>query len=389
MKLLIVFPSTQRGGAEEYAIKIARGIKKKKWKIHAAFPKTLETISLIDDFTQQSIDYHQLEIADKPGNKFNSLKASISRLFVTYKLLLEIKPDVILLNLPAHHFSFTVVLVYGLLKIPTAVVFHLIPAPASFSSGKIRAYHWAKSRNQEWITISDYNRKYLAQEFAMDTQELRCIYNGIEQQSLVIPSNSDRHQLRLKIRKELGLAETSQLLLTVARLHPQKGHDYLIPIIPKIIAKFPQVHFVWVGDGDLAPSLSKILQQHSVENKVSLLGYRNDIPDLLNAADIFLFPSYQEGLPFAILEAMVHRLPIVASNTGGIPEMIVHQRNGLLFETGNRQDLLKKLDWALSHPTTMVQMAEVGKVEVQKFSETKMLKDTLEVLENLALTRQS
>ncbi len=389
MKLLIVFPSTQRGGAEEYAIKIARGIKQKKWKIHAAFPKTPETISLIDDFTQQGIEYHHLEIADKPGNKFNSLKASIFRLFVTYKLLLEIKPDVILLNLPAHHFGFAIVLVYGLLKIPTAVVFHLIPAPASFSSAKIRAYHWAKARNQEWITISDYNRKYLAQEFAMDLQELRCIYNGIEQQSLVIPSNRDRHQLRLKIRQELGLAETSQLLLTVARLHPQKGHDYLIPTMPEIVAKFPQAHFVWVGDGDHASYLTEILQQHNVEKKVSFLGYRRDIPDILSAADIFLFPSYQEGLPFAILEALVYGLPIVASDTGGIPEMIVHQHNGLLFETGDRQDLLEKLDWALTHPNTMVQMAEVGKVEVQKFSETKMLKDTLKVLENLALTRQN
>lgn len=228
MKLLIVFPSTQRGGAEEYTLKIARGIKQKKWKIHAAFPKTPETASLIDDFTQQGVEYHQLEIADKPGNKFNSLKANISRLFVTYKLLLEIKPDVILLNLPAHYFGFIVVLVCGLLKIPTAVVFHLIPAPASFGLAKLRAYHWAKARNQEWITISDYNRQYLAREFNLDACELRCIYNGIEQQSLVIPSNSNRHQLRLKIRQELGLAETSQLLLTVARLHPQKGHDYLI-----------------------------------------------------------------------------------------------------------------------------------------------------------------
>lgn len=146
---------------------------------------------------------------------------------------------------------------------------------------------------------------------------------------------------------------------------------------------------MWVGDGELAASLIKMLQQHNVEKKVSLLGYRNDIPDLLNAADIFLFPSYQEGLPFAVLEAMVYGLPIVASNTGGIPEMVLHQHNGLLFETGDRQDLLEKLDWALTHPTTMTQMAEVGKVEVQKFSETKMLEDTLKVLENQALTRQN
>ncbi len=389
MKLLIILPSTQRGGAEEYTVKIARGVKQKKWKIHTAFPRTSETISLIDDFTQQGIEYHQLEIADEPGNKFTSFKTSLFRLFTTYRLLLKIKPDVVLLNLPAHYFGFAVILVCGLFKIPTAVIFHLIPAPASFSSAKLRAYHWAKARNQEWITISDYNRKYLAQEFDLDIRELRCVYNGIKQKSLAISSDVDRQQLRSKIRQELGLAETSQLLLTVARLHPQKGHDYLIPIIPKIVAKFPQAHFVWVGDGDRSSYLTKMLQQHNVEAKVSFLGYRRDIPDILSAADIFLFPSYQEGLPFAVLEAMVYGLPIVASDTGGIPEMVVHQRNGLLFKTGDRHDLLEKLDWALTYPTAMAQMAEAGKVEVQKFSETKMLKDTSEILENLALSAKS
>ena len=388
MKLLIILPSTQRGGAEEYTLKIARGVEPKKWTIHTAFPKTPETISLINDFTQQNIEYHQLEIADEPGNKFASLKASLLRLFTTYRLLLKIKPDVVLLNLPAHYFGFAVVLVCGLLKIPTAVVFHLIPAPAMFSSAKLQAYHWAKSRNQKWITISDYNCKYLAQEFDLDINELECVYNGIKQESLVIPSKSDRHELRLKIRQELGLTDNSKLLLTVARLHPQKGHDYLIPIIPEIVARFPPVRFVWVGDGERS-SLTQMLRQHNVEAEVSFLGYRRDIPDILNAADIFLFPSYQEGLPFAVLEALVYGLPIVASDTGGIPEMVVHQHNGLLFKTGDRQDLQEKLDWALTHPTAMAQMAEVGKVEVQKFSEKKMLEDTSKILENLALLSRS
>ena len=389
MKLLIIFPSTQRGGAEEYTLKIARGVLQSGWEVHTAFPKTPETISLINDFIKQDIKYHQLDIADVEDNKMASFKVSLSRLFKTYQLLLKIKPDVVLLNLPAHHMGFIILWLCGLLKIPTAVVFHLIAFPASFSTSKLRAYHWAKARNQEWITISDYNRRYLAREFNLNLGELRCVYNGIKQESLVIPSQSERDRLRLKIRQELGLAQTSQLLLTVARIHPQKGHDYLIPIISEIIAKFPQVHFVWVGDGDRTSYLFKMLQQYNVEAKVNCLGYRDDIPDLLSAADIFVFPSYQEGLPFAVLEAMVYGLPIVASDTGGIPEMVIHQRNGLLFETGNSQDLQEKLDWALTYPKKMAQMAEAGRVEVQKFSETQMLQDTSKILETLALQAKS
>ena len=383
MKLLIIFPSSQRGGAEEYTLKIAKGVLRQNCKIHVAFPKTHETSSLINDFTQLNAEYHQLNIADVKGNKFASLKASFSRLFSIYQLLNEIKPDVVLLNLPAHHLGFTILLLCGLLNFPTAVVFHLVPFSASFSKAKLQAYHQAKNRNQEWITISDYNRQHLAQEFNLDPQEFNCIYNGIERKSTMVKSDGDREGLYFKIRRELALTQTSQLIITVARLHPQKGHDYLIPIIPEIVAKFPQVHFVWVGDGEYQPYLEDLLREYKVETRVSFLGYRDDIPDLLTAADIFLFPSYQEGLPFAILEAMVYGVPIVASNTGGIPEMIAHQENGLLFATGDSYELLQQTNWALTHPTAMTNMAEAAKAEVVKFSETKMIENTWKVLDFL------
>jgi glycosyltransferase involved in cell wall biosynthesis len=385
MKLLIILPSTQRGGAEEYTLKIAQVALQAGWQIHTAFPQTLDTASLIADFRQQNIEYHPLNIADQEKGKLVSIKASLLRLFRTQKLLSQLQPDVVLLNLPAHHLGFISLWLCGLLKIPTAVVFHLIPFSASFSKSKLRAYHWAKARNQKWITISNYNCQRLAEEFSLPSQEFCCIYNGIKQESLR-PSNLEtKQQLRAQIRQELDLEANSQILLTVARLHPQKGHDYLIPIMPEIIAHFPDVQFIWVGDGEYQAYLSQQLQEYQVKERVIFLGYRQDIPNLLAAADLFLFPSYQEGLPFAVLEAMVYGVPIVASDTGGIPEMIVNEKHGLLFRTGDRQDLLQKLDWALNHPASMAQMANMAQVQVQKFSEATMLQNTLEVLQNLKL----
>ena len=380
MKLLIIFPSTQRGGAEEYALKIARGVLQSGWEVHTAFPKTAQTLSLINEFTEQNAKYHQLNIADVCGNKFASLKTSLSRLFKTFRLLLKVKPDVVLLNLPAHHLGFVILWLCGFLRIPTAVVFHLIAFPASFSLNKLRAYHWAKARNQQWITISDYNREYLAREFDLNPQEFCCIYNGIDRE---IVHRLDRDRLRFKIRENLGIAATSPLILTVARLHPQKGYAYLIPIIPEIVAKFPQVRFFWVGDGEHRSYLTDLLEQYQVKPYVTFLGYRDDIPDLLAAADLFLFPSYQEGLPFAILEAMVHGVPIIASDTGGIPEMIKHKHNGLLFGTGNSHELLQQLEWALNYPDLMAQMAKAAKADVEKFSAAKMLENTEKVLQSL------
>jgi glycosyltransferase involved in cell wall biosynthesis len=383
MKLLIILPSTQRGGAEEYTLKIAQAALQEGWEIHTAFPQTPDTASLIADFKQQNIDYHPLNTEAQSKGKLASIKVSLLRLLKTQRLLSRLQPDVILLNLPAHHLGFISLWLCGLLKIPTAVVFHLIPFAASFNKIKLRAYHWAKARNQKWITISNYNCQRLAKEFSLSPQEFCCIYNGIKQESFIQSNAETKQQLRSQIRQELGLEANSQLLLTVARLHPQKGHDYLIPIIPEIIARFPNVQFIWVGNGEYQAYLSQQLQEYQVEERVKFLGYRQDIPNFLTAADLFLFPSYQEGLPFAILEAMVYGLPIVASDTGGIPEMIIHEQHGLLFRTGDRQDLLQKLNWALAHPTAMTQMANMAQIQVQKFSEAKMLQETLKVLENL------
>ncbi|MGL6340094.1 MAG: glycosyltransferase family 4 protein [Waterburya sp.] len=382
MKLVIILPSTQRGGAEEYTLKIAQAALEAGWQIDTAFPQTPDTASLIADFKQQNIGYYPLNIADQGQGKLDSIKASLLRLFRTQRLLSQLQPDVVLLNLPAHHLGFMSLWVCGLLQIPTAVVFHLIPFSASFTKSKLRAYHWAKARNQQWITISQYNCQRLGEEFSLASQEFRCIYNGIKDSSISFNGDT-KQQLRLQIRQELGLEANSQILLTVARLHPQKGHDYLIPIMPAIIARFPNVQFVWVGDGEYQADLNHQLQEYQVKDKVSFLGYRQDIPNLLAAADLFLFPSYQEGLPFAVLEAMIYGLPIVASDTGGIPEMIVNEEHGLLFRTGDRQDLLEKLDWALNHPAAMAQMANMAQIQVQKFSEATMLQDTLEVLQNL------
>jgi glycosyltransferase involved in cell wall biosynthesis len=385
MKLLIILPSIQRGGAEEYTLKIAQAALQAGWQIDTAFPQTPDTASLIADFRQQNIDYHPLNIADQGKGKLASIKAGLLRLLRTQKLLSQLQPDVVLLNLPAHHLGFISLGVCGLLQIPTAVVFHLIPFSASFSKSKLRAYHWAKARNQQWVTISQYNCQRLAEEFSLPSQEFRCIYNGIKQETSISFNAETKQQLRSQIRQELGLEANSQILLTVARLHPQKGHDYLIPIMPAIIARFPDVQFAWVGDGEYQANLNHQLQEYQVKERVIFLGYRQDIPNLLAAADLFLFPSYQEGLPFAVLEAMIYGLPIVASDTGGIPEMIVNEEHGLLFRTGDRQDLLQKLDWALTHLAAMAQMAKMAQVQVQKFSEATMLQNTLEVLQNLRL----
>ncbi len=257
MRLLLIFPSTQRGGVEAYALTIATAAAKHGWEVHTAFPNTEGTASLIQDFQVQGINYHQLEIAEKSTNKLTAVVKHFLHLLRTVLLLLKIKPDVIQINLPWCDRCLGSILACGLLKIPTLVVFHLMPSQISISRIRLKLYAWARARNQKWMAISKHTCKLVSESFQIPLEQVLCIYNGTK---LIVGTNSsdreDINTLRTQVRQELGLPETSRIALTVGRLHPQKGHLDLIPAIPHIIKEFPEVRFVWVGDGELREYLN-------------------------------------------------------------------------------------------------------------------------------------
>jgi glycosyltransferase involved in cell wall biosynthesis len=303
----------------------------------------------------------------------------------TIAFLLKIKPDVIQLNLPYPDRCLGPLIACGLLKIPTAVVFQLVPPQFSLTPTILKIYNWARARNQQWIAISNNNRQLLCDYFKLSQEQLWCIYNGTKNKSNFINCTPQEiAKLRSQVRQELGLSEDSKLLLTVGRLSTQKGYQDLPPIIAPIVEEFPQVKFVWVGEGEEKEFLRKQVKKYGVENSVLFLGYRSDVPRLLKAADLFVFPTYFEGLPFAPIEAVAHSLPMVTSNASSLPEIIEDKVHGLLFPVGNRDRLRESLLWALRNPESMQEMARNAKQQADKFSQEKMIQAYLDVWQKLA-----
>lgn len=385
MKLLVLFPSTIRGGAEEHALTLAEAAVKKGWEVHAAFPKREETASLSEDFQKAGINYHPLDISDTNVRELKKISDYLPQLARTIAFLLKVKPDVIQLNLPYPDRCLGPLIACALLKIPTAVVFQLVPPEFSLTPTILKVYSWAKGRNQQWIAISNNNRQLLCDYFKLSQEQLKFIYNGTKIESNFINCTpQETAELRDRVRQELGLSNDSKLLLTVGRLSVQKGYHDLVPIIASIVDEFPSVKFVWVGEGEERESLSKQVKKYGVEDSVLFLGYRSDVPRLLKAADLFVFPTYFEGLPFAPIEAVAHSLPILASNTSSLPEIIEDRVSGLLFEVGNRDRLRESLLWALRNPESMQEMARNAKQQTDKFSQEKMIQAYLDVWHELA-----
>jgi len=382
-KLLIILPSIERGGAEEYALTIARDAKQQGWQVHVAFPRTARTISLIQDFQQQKISYHCLEIAETYTQKLRTLRQYLPDFIRTIALLLKLQPDTVMLVLPWVDRSLGTIFACGYLNIPTVVVFQLVTVHV-LSQWQLKLYDWARARNQQWVAVSEFSRKLVGEIFHISVSEVKCIYNGTK-----IEVNNPFHSheiaaLRDRIRQELGVPITSRLVLTVGRLNQQKGHGDPIPIIPTLIQEFPEVKFIWVGEGELRSQLEAQVKAAKIETSVLFLGYRTDIPQLLKAADLFLFPSHYEGYPFALLEAMAAKLPVVSSDANPMPEIMTNRSHGLLFRTGDRSEILATLRWALQNPILMQEMAENAKMRVCEFSETRMSQETLSLLQQLS-----
>ncbi len=129
------------------------------------------------------------------------------------------------------------------------------------------------------------------------------------------------------MRGNLGLSQETIIFGIVARLDPIKNHTTLINTFKHIQEKFSDVCLLIIGDG---PERQKL--ENTAGKNVLFLGQRTDINELLNCMDVFILPSFNEGISNTILEAMAASVPVIASHRGGSPELIKHQENGFLFE---------------------------------------------------------
>jgi len=156
--------------------------------------------------------------------------------------------------------------------------------------------------------------------------EAVCRQAGIAAQMLrIVPDGVDPARVRSgdrrRGRQSLGLGDDRKLLLCVAKLTDHKGHAYLLDALPSVVRAHPDVVLALAGDGELAEPMRAMAQRHGLADHVRFLGFRNDVPDLICGADLFVFPSYLEGLGSSLIDAMLAGVPIVTTTAGGICEV--------------------------------------------------------------------
>ncbi|MFQ6038147.1 MAG: glycosyltransferase family 4 protein [Candidatus Aminicenantales bacterium] len=206
----------------------------------------------------------------------------------------------------------------------------------------------------------------------------------------VIPSGIDfsafeRPEDKGDLRHELGLDPDAFLVGIVAHLAHHKGHQYLIRATHYLKEHSPKIKVLIIGEGPLRMELDKLARSIHVEDMVFFLGFRDDVPRILRSLDVFVLSSYLEGMGSSILDAMACRLPVVATRVGGIPEVVVHRKTGILVPPRSPKALAQAIIRLYEDRDLAARLGEEGyNIVHEKFSADAMAARVIELYEDLA-----
>ena len=173
---------------------------------------------------------------------------------------------------------------------------------------------------------------------------------------------------------QLPVANDQRIIVVVARLHAQKGIEWLIKSMPHVFATFPDVQLWIVGSGPDSSQLVTLCQQLRLASRVHFLGWRNDVADILAASDLFLLPSRWEGMPNALLEAMASGLPVVATRAEGTAELLGPLGDEQLVDFGEGEQLIASITSKLRAPQQAKDLGKKNRRQAATFSLDRMVR---------------
>ncbi|MFV8765442.1 glycosyltransferase family 4 protein [Aerococcus urinaeequi] len=183
---------------------------------------------------------------------------------------------------------------------------------------------------------------------------------------LDLEKSINKRNRKQNIKKEFNITEEQTVLLSVGELNENKNHETVIKSLARVDKKLYK--YIICGEGHKQKALESLVKKYGMENNVILAGFRNDIPEIMKNTDIFIFPSYREGLSVALMEAMASGLPVICSDIRGNTDLIDNHKGGIIvlpkktleFEAAILeliQDNLKRVNYGLYNKEKILQFS--------------------------------
>jgi len=224
-----------------------------------------------------------------------------------------------------------------------------------------------------FVAVSESVYAYLG-ELGIPSTRISLVRNSMEYGGEPSPGR------KASFFEERGWRSDVFVLTVVGRLEPVKGHRFLLEALADITKERPTLRCLVVGDGSLRAECEAMVKKANLQNVVHFAGFRNDISVLLSGSDAFCLPSLSEGLPYAVLEACVHRLPLLLSEVGGLAELFEHGKTAFLVPPADAGALKTGIRWLMDHPSDASVLGEAAFQAVrQKADAGEMHAKTLEL----------
>ncbi|MFH1563678.1 MAG: glycosyltransferase [Nitrospirota bacterium] len=219
------------------------------------------------------------------------------------------------------------------------------------------------------ISVSEQLKKSLIEHEGISLKKVITITNGVDINRYRV--NEDEI---IKVKKTFNLDGCYPIIGIVARLDYEKNHQMLLNAMPKIVSCYPEAKLLIVGTGSLEENLQSLTRKLNLSSHVLFLGFHKDVSPILATFDLFVLPSRREGMPLTLLEAMSAGKPIVATNVGGIPEVVEDKINGFLVPSDNYDSLADAIIKILQDKNKMLEMGKASRSRAEEyFSLEKMI----------------
>ena len=223
-----------------------------------------------------------------------------------------------------------------------------------------------------YIAISHKIKKVMVND-GIAADRIFVVHSGIDPQRFM-PATGDH------LLSEFDIKENQKVVINVAHLAGHKGQNYLVRAIPHVLAKLPDTRFFIVGKGELMDDLKEMASELGLGRELVFTGFRSDVAAFYKIADLYVMSSVQEGLGTAVLDALALAKPVVATNAGGLPEIIHDGKTGRLVAPADPEALADGIVDMLTRVQAAKAMANEGRVMVQKyFSIEAMVDNNIEV----------
>lgn len=206
------------------------------------------------------------------------------------------------------------------------------------------------------------------------------VYNGIDTAPYAALA-AKRGEMRARLRRTIEAPGDAPVFALAGELHERKQQRTVIEAWPQVLHDFPEARVLFVGDGEDREMLEKVIAERGLGERIRIMGFRSDVPEILAGSDALLLPSRVEGFGYVLVEAMASGIPCIASRVSSIPEIVRDGETGILHAVGDTGAIEDAIREVLSNPERARAMGEAGaRVAAAEFNLTRMLDKVEEVL---------